>query len=255
MTTDDIIDGDFFKSLADIETYDELPDKDVIVMYSPSCTYERAIMVIQQNPDRQFKLITHNSDRCVNTTLIPKNLVRWYAQNLNFKHEKIEPLPIGLENKKWHPYKRKILDHFLEVGISKHRKNYALCQFNPVTYEVERGPLFKMVMNGEVYAAPFYCLNGQDFIDYADNLIQHKFCLCPRGNGVDTHRFWEALLLGCIPIAKKHITHEFEDMPTALFIENWREVTKDFLNQEVSMSHTPLLTKEYWRRRILDENN
>jgi hypothetical protein len=36
--------------------------------------------------------------------------------------------------------------------------------------------------------------------DYAALVKQHKFVLCPRGNGIDTHRFWETLYRGAIPI-------------------------------------------------------
>lgn len=39
--------------------------------------------------------------------------------------------------------------------------------------------------------------------DYASISSKHMFVLCPRGNGLDTHRFWEALCRGSIPIVKK----------------------------------------------------
>lgn len=28
----------------------------------------------------------------------------------------------------------------------------------------------------------------------------YRFCLCPRGNGLDVHRMWECLLVGSVPI-------------------------------------------------------
>ena len=34
-------------------------------------------------------------------------------------------------------------------------------------------------------------------------LAQYKWCICPEGNGVDTHRLWEAMYLGCVPIVLK----------------------------------------------------
>ena len=37
--------------------------------------------------------------------------------------------------------------------------------------------------------------------DYLMELGQHRFVLSPRGNGLDAHRTWEALLVGCIPSA------------------------------------------------------
>ena len=42
--------------------------------------------------------------------------------------------------------------------------------------------------------------NKQIYSEYIESLKQHKFVLCPFGNGFDTFRTWEALYSGCIPI-------------------------------------------------------
>jgi hypothetical protein len=34
-------------------------------------------------------------------------------------------------------------------------------------------------------------------------LSEYKFWICPRGNGLDTHRAWEALYVGAVPIIKR----------------------------------------------------
>lgn len=247
------IDGDFFSSLADCMTYSSLPDKDVIILYSPTDSYERAIRFIANNPHKKFKLITHNGDKCVDYGFIPDNLIKWYAQNLNFNHPKLEPIPIGLENQQWHPQKRLILGN-LDKHNSK-RKIKALAQFNPATFPSERDELLSNILNGNIFADISPCVNGRRFDEYANNLTNYSFCLCPRGNGIDTHRIWESLYLGCIPITKYHMTHEFEyDLPI-IFVEDWREITKSFLQQKLidfdfNLFDSPILTREYWRNRI-----
>jgi CRISPR/Cas system-associated exonuclease Cas4 (RecB family) len=40
----------------------------------------------------------------------------------------------------------------------------------------------------------------KSFPDYLKELAQYRFCLCVRGNGLDTHRFFESLYLGVIPV-------------------------------------------------------
>lgn len=247
------IDGDFFSSLADCRTYDKLPDKDIIILYSPTDNYERAIRFIANNPDKRFKLITHNGDKCVEYGFVPDNLVKWYAQNLNHKNTKIEPLPIGLENDHWHPQKRLALNSLSKNNSN--RKLKALAQFNPATFPSERGDLLSGVLDGKIFADAAPCINGQWFDQYANNLKNYSFCLCPRGNGIDTHRIWESLYLGCIPIIKYHMTHEFEyDLPI-IFVEDWLEVTESFLQQKIidfdfSLFNSPILTQEYWKNRI-----
>jgi hypothetical protein len=42
--------------------------------------------------------------------------------------------------------------------------------------------------------------NGGDYENYLINLKKHKFVVSPPGNGIDCHRNWEAIYLGCIPI-------------------------------------------------------
>ena len=35
---------------------------------------------------------------------------------------------------------------------------------------------------------------------YLDELVQSRIVLCPRGSSLDTHRFFEALRFGCVPV-------------------------------------------------------
>jgi hypothetical protein len=59
-----------------------------------------------------------------------------------------------------------------------------------------------------------------------------KFVFCPRGNGIDTHRLWETLYMGSIPIVKYEESHHlFTDLPI-LFIKDWNDVSQDFLNEK-----------------------
>lgn len=250
-----IVDGNFFESLADCAIYDSLPNKEIVILYASTDNYQRAIHYIRNNPQQKFKLITHNSDLSVENTYVPDNLIKWYAQNLNYKHPKIEAIPIGLENNHWHPMKRHVIDTKISNRDNTKRHFRILCQFNPNTYKQERYQLLEMVTKKELCADMYYCLNGSNFEQYFDNLINYKFCLCPRGNGVDTHRLWESLLLGCVPIVKRHTTHEFNLPLPIIFIDDWKEINTNFIDKisreiDYSLFNTPILTKEYWIKKI-----
>lgn len=67
---------------------------------------------------------------------------------------------------------------------------------------------------------------------------QHVFVACPRGNGMDTIRTWEALMLGCIVIVRKMpgdcvLEELYHDLPVVL-IDQWSDITRDFLDQILS---------------------
>ena len=69
-----------------------------------------------------------------------------------------------------------------------------------------------------------------------DKTLESRYALCPRGCGVDTHRFYECIYLGCIPIVVR--THTVFDRLYApdtgfpcLVVERWEDVTGELLDQ------------------------
>ena len=59
---------------------------------------------------------------------------------------------------------------------------------------------------------------------YKHDLERFVFVLCPWGNGFDTHRIWETLYSGSIPVIKKHKTFEYLEGLPALFIDNYEDL-------------------------------
>ncbi len=50
---------------------------------------------------------------------------------------------------------------------------------------------------------------------YFNSLPHFKFVISPEGNGIDTHRTYEALIFGCIPIVEYdiNIQKKYEGCP------------------------------------------
>ena len=69
--------------------------------------------------------------------------------------------------------------------------------------------------------------------EFLREVRNHEFVLCPRGNGVDTHRLWETLYMGSIPIVQRDIAHRgWEDLPIA-WVDSWEEVTPEWLDAQL----------------------
>ena len=65
--------------------------------------------------------------------------------------------------------------------------------------------------------------------DYLMALGRHRFVLSPRGNGLDAHRTWEALLVGAIPVVRSSaLDILYEGLPV-LIVKDWAHVTPDLL--------------------------
>jgi len=86
---------------------------------------------------------------------------------------------------------------------------------------------------------------------YLQQLASSKFTISPPGNGRDTYRMWEALMLGSIPIVIQHpmIDHFKDDLPI-LAVPHY-DFTEEFLLEEyerISNTHYPknYLSIQYW---------
>jgi hypothetical protein len=143
-----------------------------------------------------FTLISHNSDGnivdCPSTrTILDCPLVlKWFAQNVCVDHEKITPLPLGIANSMWSHGSTEIFDALDRVA----KTNSVFFNFAISTNPAKRQPCYDALKT----MLPFLPVVSPE--DNMRRLATYKFCICPEGNGIDTHRFWEAVYLRCIPI-------------------------------------------------------
>lgn len=240
------------------------------VLYCHTHQFNKSIKQISEFNDKII-LITHNSDGCVresrteqlreydaDVNLLPSNVIRWYAQNVDLAEipEKIVPIPIGLENRYCFDYdKAEMLFREAAKPVEKNHRIYV--NFNISTNVVERTKALT------AFSDPNIChvrlgTNGENYQQYLEELHTSSLVLCPPGNGLDCHRTWEALYLRSIPLMK-HI-HSIERMgiPT-LFLHEWNEANESdkcagnlahYLVAGTLPKEIPQLSMNYWRERI-----
>jgi len=131
-----------------------------------------------------------------------------------------------------------MIDTFEKVVNKSH---LAYLNFNISNYPSERNivsHLFlkeKWVKSGDIEST----MNGRK--KYLEEIRSSKFVFCPRGNGIDTHRLWETLYMGSIPIVKYENTHHlFTDLPI-LFVKDWTEVNQKLLDEK----YDEIINKEW----------
>lgn len=213
--------------------------------------YVRELFDIIEKTDKEVVVITHNSDGRADITP-PDNVKRWYAQNVDIVHPGVESIPIGIENNRWHPGKREKMLQCLS-------KEKVLVNTLYINHYVRRNPperevIYKM-FEGKPWMTAKRGRNGQRTGEYINDVYTHMFVACPEGNGIDTHRLWETLYLGTIPILKRNINNQFyTDLPIC-FIDSWEEVTKDFLEREYKRIKSERWNLEklnfaYWKNKI-----
>ena len=155
----------------------------------------------------KYVLYIHNSDHAFTNEhvqlLYTDNIKKIYCQNIDINlqnvsekiKDKLTLLPIGIANSMWtHGNLLELYSVMAETYKIK-KKNNIYVNINPNTFYYRKILLDKINEKNN-----FKLSSGKPYIDYLKELSSHYFCLCLRGNGIDTHRFWESLYLGVIPV-------------------------------------------------------
>lgn len=158
--------------------------------------------ILPHLPDEcRYVVYSHNGDYAFTqrytSFLDSPKIVKVFAQNIDHpSHPKLALLPIGMARTMWPHGDLDALYETMVTTYYKRKRGGLYVNINPVTYPTLRKPVLDTLRtNGTYEIQP-----SQDYKTYLTTLSSHRFSLCVRGNGIDTHRFWESLYLGVIPV-------------------------------------------------------
>jgi hypothetical protein len=222
--------------------------------------------------NKEIVLITHNSDGCVrdsktqelreydaDVNLLPSNVIRWYAQNVDLQEipEKVVPIPIGLENRYCFDYDKAAMLFEKETQVEE-RKKKLYVNFNLDTNLVERNHAYHMCRTVANGCTIRLARNGEDYERFLHDLHTHIGVVCPRGNGLDCHRTYEGLYLRTIPVMKYIPSIASFGLPI-IFVNEWKDLAAqidDIIDKLAVINEGQLnmntLSMQYWRNRIVN---
>jgi len=190
----------------------------------------------------------------------------WFATNVEHSHPKLRAIPIGITNDTDESHLHRIYGNVASMAeVASEPRDLAprliYANFKPETYRVEREPLMEALstLPWVDTGTPVDSHDGRR--EFLRAIRNHKFVVCPRGNGVDTHRLWETLYMGSIPIVRRcPNVAQWDDLPVC-FVDNWDSITgpgaPEFLEAEyvrISKMPTSSLKKSrysYWIAEIM----
>ncbi len=230
----------------------KVKDGDVIYTHT---FYVHDLFELLQGFDKTVKVVTHNCD--MNVDFAPPDCVSmWFSQNVNIIHPRVQSIPIGLQNKHWNKYGDK--DAMILEQLKKPRvyKNLLYVNHNVATNTAKRCGIYELFEKEPWATCEKRNKNFTRMAEYYEDLYTHKFVICPEGNGIDTHRIWEALYLGVTPIVNDCINLSFYNNLPILSVHRWNEVdewklTNMFLYIYLNPMDTTQLDFEYWKNKIL----
>ena len=191
---------------------------------------------------------------------LPANVVHWFATNVTQPHPRITALPLGLGSPS--SPTTLTLETILDARRdARPRDKWLYVNFRPDTNPAVRGPVFEFFQHRPEdwvsFEPPDQRGNNGKFLD---QILRHRFVLCPPGNGVDTHRMWEALAAGAIPVVlRSQAMKLFESLPI-LFVEDYCEVTIELLEAARATIKVPeevpvMMREDFWAAQILKKKN
>lgn len=185
-----------------------------------------------------YILVVHNTDfripgdRCAHYLDDPK-LIVLFTQNMDRSHPKLKGLPIGLANYHWSHGKTEIVSDIRSRGVDLQRDviSSVYLNFEPNTNPSIRPPIWNY------FVTKSFCHIGErkPHDQYLEDMRSHRFVISPPGNGVDCHRHWESLYMGCIPVMKSTtIDSLFDDLPV-IIVKEWDEVNEQLLQERLGV--------------------
>ena len=150
----------------------------------------------------------------------------WFVQNIDrAPSSKLIPIPIGVANGCW-PHGD--IEQLKEMESLSQRKNkrstFCYLNYTPLPNRADCTAHFRGL------GVPF--TKRVSFKDYLQDLGESVFVPSPAGNGLDCHRTWEALLLGCYPIVKSSSLNPLYQGHPVVIVENWVDATLSFLEEK-----------------------
>jgi len=206
----------------------------------------------------KYIVISMNSDKPIDENRFsfkPKNVVKWFAQNVDYEHPDLIPIPIGVERPSG-------------GGISSDMTVLRDCliekpdvTFNGVymNFNIKNNTAERESLHERLKSKRWVILDEKvPFKTYLHNASLSKYVLSPPGNGIDCHRTWEALYLGAVPIVKESILiksfRQGVPMVTLKNLDLLDDKMFDVLSKAYgSGSHfidSPMLKMSYWKKRI-----
>jgi hypothetical protein len=237
--------------------------------------------------EHPFFLLISNSDATFPTDfskefniqdlLNNRKILHIFAQNSICKDllHKVTPIPLGMDfhSLEWRKTQtpaeqekdlKKILASLQPTG---QRIKRAFVDFQH-SDTLRFGSHQRYLETGETRHEIFNRLLSTGLIDYSMKKIprqalwqikgDYAFSVSPQGNGLDCHRTWEDLVLGCIVIVKTSgLDPLYEGLPVVI-VEDWSDITSQNLDKWLEQysdaftnpSYRAKLTSKYWKEKM-----
>lgn len=203
---------------------------------------------------KNLKLITNQTDKMVDEKLFntkPQCISEWYSINVNYVHESLIPIPLGLSN----DYSRKNLlyEDYKNLTTGKEKQTYIYSNFQVNTNYFHRVKVKNRLKDNPIVIFDDPKLEKNKYIQ---NLMLYKYVVAPLGNGADSHRIWETLYAGSIPIVFYSPTFTTLKNLPHIYIDNISQLKNTRIIDDTNFEkfNFDKLSVDWWLKKIRKNN-
>lgn len=256
------VSGDSFRSLAqhvydEEKTFNPADVKYGDIVFVCNVYAHKYMHTIHQQILNPYILIVHNGDESIDeefTKMIDDKIIKCYAQDVTHDHEKIIPIGIALENKRY--YMNGIPFVFNRL-IKKMRRNPPIKQdkilfrFSVYTNPTERKPALDLFSKHPLMETFSQMLPPSLHLR---KLMTYKFVASPPGNSIESCRTWEALELRTVPIVKDFVAYRyFVSLGLPMWIvKDWKELDAYQTPESLAQKYDELMKNPNWEPLRMD---
>jgi len=272
------------------ENYQRIKDGDIVWIRPPFLkpfyndfieNLDKEIVLVICDGDESFPKNCGLSPTELENLLASPYVLHVFTQNFDYKgpSKKVSPIPIGID---FHSvafkggywgmtgspaHQEQVLEKILQTSCpTRNRKKRAFVDFQHS--ESMRASFARYKEFGEDRASIFEKIKNSGVVDSSSRYprealwrkkSEYAFSISPWGNGLDCHRTWEDLVLGCIVIVKtSSLDPLYEGLPVVI-VKDWDEIHEENLNkwfqiyQDASENGNfrEKLTHKYWMKKIV----
>ena len=228
-------------------------------VFCVNSSIELLFHLVKDEDLKNLTLITSQTDDKISKKIfkkLPTQFIKWYSINVECTDPQLISIPLGLSN----GYNKNLdlADNLINIDLSnftKRKKNLLYLSFEDNTNIRYRSGL-KNHFSQYKWAKILYKKN--EIVEYENDLRISNFVLCPQGNGIDTHRIWETLYCGSIPIIEDHIGfNQFKNLPI-MFVDDFYNISQKSLENfldTLQVQDLDMIDFNYWKNRIFKKTH
>jgi hypothetical protein len=201
---------------------------------------------LKSPPAKKVTLVIHNSDETFDDATM--ELVKPYASEVyavNCSAKGAKQIPLGFRDDQY-AYHKTLYDVLNDSSKPSEKSVLCLVNFNLGTNGGERA-VARDNFKGKSWVSMsenYMNLNTGKSLEHSDPEIQKmrveyytelkrtKFVICPPGTGKDTHRVYETLFFGAVPVIKTSFLDPlYERLGGCWIVKDWAEVTEEACNE------------------------